>query len=227
MPVPTDRIAVTIHAADPLSRAGIVRHLQHQPTVEVVPSSPPGAAGPAAATVAAAAAVAVMAVDRIDEPSAAELRELLRGGERPVVLIARELREPELLAVVEYGVRAILWRHQTTEERLFEAIRQSARGECVLPPDLIGRVLGQMNRLRRSEASAACAGTGAVPPFGLAPRETDVLRLLADGLDTRTISEKLAYSERTVKNILHGLMSRLQLNNRAHAVAYALREGYI
>jgi DNA-binding NarL/FixJ family response regulator len=54
-----------------------------------------------------------------------------------------------------------------------------------------------------------------------------VLRLVADGLDTHQIAEKLAYSERTIKNVLYGVMSRLQLRNRAHAVAYALREGYI
>ncbi len=61
----------------------------------------------------------------------------------------------------------------------------------------------------------------------MAPREVDVLRLVAEGLDTRQISGKLAYSERTVKNVLHALTTRLQLHNRAHAVAYALREGYI
>ncbi|MGW2043477.1 hypothetical protein ACWCO4_36290, partial [Streptomyces virginiae] len=41
------------------------------------------------------------------------------------------------------------------------------------------------------------------------------------------LAAKLAYSERTVKNVMHGLTTRLHLRNRAHAVAYALREGYI
>ncbi|WP_330334174.1 response regulator transcription factor [Streptomyces sp. NBC_00536] len=222
MPVLTDRITVTIHAADPLSRAGVVRHLQHQPTVDIVPLLPGRDAPPAPA-----ASVAVMTIDRIDGPSGAALCEVLRGGAQRVLLVARELREPELLAVVEYGVRSIVWRHQATEERLFEAVQRTARGECVLPPDLVDRVLGQVNRLRRSETAAARTGPGGAPRFGLAPRETEVLRLIAEGLDTRRISEKLAYSERTVKNILHGLMTRLQLNNRAHAVAHALREGYI
>ncbi|MDJ0382045.1 response regulator transcription factor [Streptomyces sp. G-G2] len=220
MPVPTDRVTVTIHATDPLGRAGVVSHLRDQPTVEVLPRLPERDG-------LAPAAVAVMLVDRIDEHSAAELREVLRGGEQRVVLVARELREPELLSVVEFGVRAIVWRHQATEDRLVKAVRQAAHGECVMPPDLIGRVLGQVNRLRRSEKAAACQGAATPPLFGLAPRETDVLRLVAEGLDTRQIADKLAYSERTVKNVLHGLMTRLRLNNRAHAVAYAMREGYI
>ncbi|MER7466651.1 response regulator transcription factor [Streptomyces sp. NPDC097981] len=221
MPVPTDRITVSIHAADPLGRAGVVSHLQRQPSMEIVPGSREREG------LAPAATVAVMLIDRIDDRSSAELRKVLRGGEQRVVLVARELREPELLTVVEYGVRAIVWRHQATEDSLVKAVRQAAHGEGVLPPDLISRVLGQVGRLRRSETAAACSGTANAPLFGMAPRETDVLRLIAEGLDTRQISDKLAYSERTVKNILHALMTRLQLANRAHAVAYALREGYI
>ncbi|MBP0937928.1 response regulator transcription factor [Streptomyces sp. KCTC 0041BP] len=229
MPVLTDRtdhVTVTIHAADPLSRAGVLSLLDRQPAVRVVPWPPePEGDGPAAE--AAEARVAVMLIDQIDERSTAELRRLLRGGERRVVLVARELRESELFSVVEYGVQAIVWRHQATEERLVTAVRQAAQGECVLPPDVIGRVLGQMHRLRRSQRATTPPGAACTTLFGMAPRETDVLRLISEGLDTRQISEKLCYSERTVKNILHGLMTRLRLNNRAHAVAYALREGYI
>jgi DNA-binding NarL/FixJ family response regulator len=62
---------------------------------------------------------------------------------------------------------------------------------------------------------------------GLTPREAEVLRLVADGLDTCEIASRLCYSERTVKNVLHDLNTRLQLRNRSHAVAYAVREGLI
>jgi DNA-binding NarL/FixJ family response regulator len=54
-----------------------------------------------------------------------------------------------------------------------------------------------------------------------------VLRLVAEGFDTAHIAMQLSYSERTVKNVLHDLTTRLQLRNRSHAVAYALREGLI
>ena len=43
----------------------------------------------------------------------------------------------------------------------------------------------------------------------------------------REIAEKLCYSQRTVKSILHDVTSRVQLKNRSHAVAYAMREGLI
>ena len=55
----------------------------------------------------------------------------------------------------------------------------------------------------------------------------DPLRLVADGKDTQEIARELSYSERTVKNVLHDVTSRLQLKNRTHAVAYALRQGLI
>ncbi|MFI9356773.1 response regulator transcription factor [Streptomyces lydicus] len=62
---------------------------------------------------------------------------------------------------------------------------------------------------------------------GLVTREVEVIKLLADGLETAAIAQRLNYSERTIKNIIHGAMSRLQLRNRAHAVAYAFRMGAI
>ena len=58
-------------------------------------------------------------------------------------------------------------------------------------------------------------------------REVDVLRLLAEGYDTADIADALAYSERTIKNVIHDVTSRLQLRNRSHAVAVAMRTGVI
>jgi DNA-binding NarL/FixJ family response regulator len=53
------------------------------------------------------------------------------------------------------------------------------------------------------------------------------LRLLAEGLDTAEVSGQLFYSERTVKNIIHDITSRLELRNRTHAVAYPIKAGLI
>ena len=53
------------------------------------------------------------------------------------------------------------------------------------------------------------------------------LRLLAEGYDTAAIADTLAYSERTIKNVIHDVTSRLHLRNRSHAVAFAMRTGVI
>jgi len=76
------------------------------------------------------------------------------------------------------------------------------------------------------------AAQGDLAPRGLsfavlADREVEVLRLVAEGLDTAEIASRLSYSQRTIKTVLHDVTTRLQLRNRSHAVAYALREGLI
>jgi DNA-binding NarL/FixJ family response regulator len=64
-------------------------------------------------------------------------------------------------------------------------------------------------------------------PVELAQREVDVLRLLAEGLDTVEIANKLSYSERLIKSVIQTVVKRLELRNRTHAVAYAIRVGIL
>ena len=65
------------------------------------------------------------------------------------------------------------------------------------------------------------------PQASLTARECRVLSLMADGLSTREVATTMAYSERTIKNILQELTGRLNLRNRTQAVAYAVRRGWI
>ncbi|MFF1871914.1 LuxR C-terminal-related transcriptional regulator [Streptomyces sp. CB03911] len=205
------RIPVVVHAADPISRAGAVSQLKQCGTLELVEEQQ-----------AAAGAVAVMLAETVDATVTAALRRMVRGGEVRVVLVVERMREAELLEAVECGVAAILWRREATAPRLGQAVLAAARGDGDLPADLLGRLIVQMGRLQRS-----VQGMPGFTPPGISERESDILRLVAEGWDTAEIAAKLSYSERTVKNVLHGLTTRLHLRNRAHAVAYALREGYI
>ena len=97
-----------------------------------------------------------------------------------------------------------------------------AWGVGVVPAAVRGGLLERVARLQRQ----VLAPRG-LTFTGLTPRETEVLRLVAEGLDTSEIAARMCYSERTVKNVLHDLTTRLQLKNRTHAVAYAVREGLI
>jgi DNA-binding CsgD family transcriptional regulator len=65
------------------------------------------------------------------------------------------------------------------------------------------------------------------PTYPLRPRERDVLALVAEGLSTREVAKRLAYSERTIKNILAHLTTRMDMRNRTQAVAVAVRNGWI
>lgn len=61
----------------------------------------------------------------------------------------------------------------------------------------------------------------------LTARERAVLALVAQGLSTREVATRLAYSERTIKNVLQEVTTRLNLRNRTQAVAFAVRAGWI
>jgi DNA-binding CsgD family transcriptional regulator len=60
-----------------------------------------------------------------------------------------------------------------------------------------------------------------------AEREIVVLRMIASGMETAEIAAELGISERTVKNVVHAITTRMQVRNRAHAVACAVRTGLI
>ncbi|HEY2298558.1 MAG TPA: LuxR C-terminal-related transcriptional regulator [Jatrophihabitans sp.] len=73
--------------------------------------------------------------------------------------------------------------------------------------------------------SVPAHSTSTVP--SLRPRECVVLTLVADGLSTREVARRMCYSERTIKNILQELTTRVGLRNRTQAVAWAMRNGWI
>ncbi len=206
------RIPVTVHAPDPISRAGVVSQLRQYPVVELVeePGDRP------------ASVVLMLITETLDETVLSRLRELVRSGGMRAVLVVSLVREAELLNIIECGVGVVVWRHEATAQRLFQAVLAASRGDGDLPSDLLGRLINQVRTLQQSAVNHVGA-----PPSGLVPREVEVLRLVAEGMDTGEIAGKLSYSERTIKSVLHNLTTRLHLRNRAHAVAYAMRAGYI
>lgn len=208
-------VLVEIQATDPISRVGIVQQLLQTPGIQIVAEH----ASPSSRS----AAVAVVVADVVDDLTVQMLRRLSRERAGKVVLVAGRIGEPALLDVVECGVAAVLWRRQADVDRLGRGVLTAAQGNRELPADLLNQVLAELGRVRRSGGG----GPPGAPTGRLTERETGVLRLVADGLDTGEIAARMAYSERTIKSVLAGLTSRLQLRNRAHAVAYALRAGYI
>ncbi|CAN5692858.1 response regulator transcription factor [soil metagenome] len=205
------RIPVYVTAADPLSRAGTISQLRASVELAVVEESD---AGPRS--------VALVVADEVDLETARIIRSLrARGIDRVCLLVAR-LDDAGLLAAVEAGVGGVLRRNQATAHNLLAAIRSVASGEGTLPPDMLGRLLDQVGQIQRH----VLAPRG-LTFSGLTERELSVLRLLADGHDTAEVGRQLFYSERTVKNVIHDVTSRLALRNRTHAVAYALKQGLI
>jgi DNA-binding NarL/FixJ family response regulator len=212
----TERINVHIRALDPLSQAGVMHTLRHRPEVWLLTDED------LATERVADPSVALVVTENVDEETVKVLEAVHQFGRRRVVLVASRVEDGMLLAAVEAGVCSVVPRAHATAERLVHALQTTASGAGSLPPDLLGRLLAQVSKLQRH----VLAPHG-LSRTGLSDRETEVLRMVADGMDTREIADRLGYSERTVKNVLHDITSRLQLKNRSHAVAYALREGLI
>ncbi|MDH6113632.1 DNA-binding NarL/FixJ family response regulator [Kitasatospora sp. MAP12-15] len=205
------RIAVRIQAEDPISQSGVVAQLRTRPELRLVE----------AADTAEADAVLVIA-NSLDPQVVAQLRGLQRTLSSALVLVVSALDDAAMATAVECGVVGLVRRSEATADQLVRTLGAAVRGEGAIPPDLLGRLLQQMGRLQRQILDPRGLSFS-----GLHQREIDVLKLVSEGHDTREIAEQLAYSERTVKNVLHDVTSRLQLRNRTHAVAYAMRQGLI
>ncbi|GAA2218913.1 response regulator transcription factor [Micromonospora olivasterospora] len=204
------RVPIYVHTTDPISWTGVTGQLTGRPEVRVL-----------AEAEAAEAAVTLVVVDSLTPQRVQTLRRLRREQTR-LVLVPSTIDDGQLSAAVECGVVGVVRRGEASGTRLVEVILSAARGEGSVPADLLGRLLNQMRQLQREVLNPRGLTLG-----GLSAREVDVLRLVADGFETREIATKLSYSERTVKNVVHGMTTRLHLRNRAHAVAYALRNDLI
>lgn|SRR5690625_4919739 len=205
------RVSVWIDAADPISRAGVVSQLRVRPEIQIVePEDHEDAL------------VAMVVADTLDDATVQKLRAAGRKGFARTVLVVGRIDDAELITAIEAGIVGLVRRDEATADRLVDVIQTAAVGDGTVPADLLGRLLTQVGRLQRQVLDPR-----GLTFSGLSTREIEVLRLIADGYDTAEVAKTLSYSERTVKNVLHDVTSRLQLRNRSHAVAYALREGLI
>jgi DNA-binding NarL/FixJ family response regulator len=198
---PRSRVRVAICTSDVLVRAGLLGEFGKSTGLELVEDQ--------------AAADVVVAV------SDGDLRDMLTATTR-LVLVADRPRQAELWAAIEHGLTVLVPRSEATTARLVQAVGDAHRGRGDLPPEQLGDLLRSLGRLHRQVLAPRNLTLS-----GLTRRETDVLRLVAEGLDTAEIAAELAYSERTVKSILQGMLTRLGLRNRVHAVAHGLRHGLI
>jgi NarL family two-component system response regulator LiaR len=98
---------------------------------------------------------------------------------------------------------------------LVQAIRQVHRGESSLHPVIARKVLEELSHPSERPPT----------PDPLTPREVEVLRLVAQGLENPEIAEELVITEATVRTHVSNIMSKLHVASRTQAALYALREG--
>ncbi|MFF4799279.1 LuxR C-terminal-related transcriptional regulator [Streptomyces sp. NPDC001351] len=205
-------ITVAVHAGDPVTGEGAVACLRAMPGITLLPPERRCEADVLLVTVHEATEEVVCWMER----SASEST----NSEMRIVLVAETISEHHLMRAVTSGMVSFVPREEANRDRVVKAIRDSSRDRAVVPEKMLGWLLEQVRTIQRTVLAPQGLTAG-----GLQEREVEVLKLLADGLDTVEIAQQLNYSERTIKNIVSGMLTRLNLRNRSHAVAYAMRCG--
>jgi two-component system, NarL family, response regulator YdfI len=135
------------------------------------------------------------------------------------VVILTTFNEDDLMfRGLQAGARGYLLK-DTDRATLFAAIRAAARGETLLKPDIMARLL--------SRTGASSTGGSVAEPVSLTGREQEVLEAVARGERSKEIASHLGISERTVKAHLASIYSKLGVDSRAAAIAIAAQRGML
>jgi two-component system nitrate/nitrite response regulator NarL len=210
----SNRVRVLVADGHPLYREAITRAIKERPELELV-----GQAGDGREALEAIGSVEpdVAVVDRGLGGLTGEqlLNAVGRDGLRTrVLLIAAEPEPPVVYAAIANGAAGYLTNGADARE-LCDAITAVARGHTVLAAELHTGIAGEI-RLRAIHER----------PF-LSDRESEILKLVADGVTAPRIGRALHLSPATVKTHLHHIYEKLDVSERAAAVAEAMRRGLL
>ena len=133
-----------------------------------------------------------------------------------VVILTTFNEEELMLRGLQAGARGYLLK-DTDRNTLFNTIRAAARGETLLKPEIMARVLSQKN-VTKSESHQS---------INLTERELEVLTSVARGERSKEIAVQLGISERTVKAHLASIYGKLGVDSRAAAIAVAAQSGLL
>ncbi|HTX91562.1 MAG TPA: response regulator transcription factor [Anaerolineales bacterium] len=140
----------------------------------------------------------------------------VKQPEIAVVILTTFNEDDLMMRGLRAGAKGYLLK-DTDRETLFNTIRAAARGQTLLKPEILARVL----------ANAGSETPSAMAESELTERELEVLRGVAQGERSKEIALRLGISERTVKAHLASIYSRLGVDSRAAAIAVAAQKGLL
>ncbi|TAE78480.1 MAG: DNA-binding response regulator [Verrucomicrobia bacterium] len=190
----------------PPLRAGLAAILNGQPDFRVVAE-----AGSGAEVMATTEVVDFYILDlrMPDGDGIATIRQLIaRDPEAKILVLTTYDNEEDIFQALESGARGYLLK-DTTKEELIAAVRQIHKGERHLSQAVASRLADRLIRPR------------------LTPRELDVLRLVSRGRSNKEMAAAMFISEETVKTHMKSLFQKLDVHDRAEAVAVSLQRGLI
>lgn len=221
--------AIRIVVADDheVVRAGFAALLDTQPDFSVLGTASDGA-GAVSACRSLRPDVVLMDIRMPGTDGITATQQLTAAENPPKVLILTTFDLDEyVFDALRAGASGFLLK-DVTAERLFEAVRVVAAGEALLAPTVTRRLISEFARLRPQAAAGGPAA--AVRPSALTaltPRETEVLRLVAEGLSNTEIAARLVVTEETVKTHVSRILAKLGLRDRTQAVVVAYESGLV
>ena len=141
-------------------------------------------------------------------------------GPRVLILTTFDLDE-YVFDALRAGASGFLLK-DVTAERLFDAVRVIAAGEALLAPAVTRRLISEFTRMRPVSGTLPSAVLGT-----LTPRETEVLRLVAEGMSNTEVARRLVVTEETVKTHVSRILAKLGLRDRTQAVVAAYESGLV
>ena len=192
-------------------RAGLRTLLSRKPGVEVV-----GEAGSVATAIEEAARLSphVVIMDvRLPDGSGVEACREIRASDpqAKVIMLTSYADEEAVLASIVAGASGYLLK-QVRGQALVEAIETVARGGSLLDASVMNKVL---ERVRKMEMGGADEGLAT-----LSERERRILALIAEGKTNKEIAKEVFLSDKTVKNYVSSILTKLNLTRRSAAAAY-------
>ncbi|HRQ40917.1 MAG TPA: response regulator transcription factor [Chloroflexota bacterium] len=131
-----------------------------------------------------------------------------------IIMLTSYAEDEMLFSAIRAGAVGYVLK-QVGGNDVIRAIEAAARGEATLDPTLTQRIFDEMRRSIKQEEATAFNE--------LTAQEMHVLALIAEGKTNREIAQALYLSEGTVRNYVSGILSKLQVSNRAEAAAYAIQ----
>lgn len=143
-----------------------------------------------------------------------------------VVVLSPDPTDEELFEVIKTGAVAYLNKNTTSEE-LADTIRLASKGQYPINESLTARPKVAEHVLRQFQNMTSMGKPMEVVAAPLTRRETQILSHISEGNSNKQIARLLEISEQTIKNHVSSILRKLNANDRAHAVALAMRNGWI
>jgi DNA-binding NarL/FixJ family response regulator len=138
-----------------------------------------------------------------------------------IIILTMFAEDSHIIRAIRAGANGYLLKNSESR-KVIDAIRAVARGESILEPYLVAKLLTEFRRMSDHGGSANIHNVA-----GLTDREIDLLRLVASGQSNKEIAQSLDLAESTVKNRLSILFQKLDVKDRTQAAIYAMSHGLI